>query len=98
MGSSYADTGQHSQALDCFFRALELDNSHVPTLHNLALSWMDLGNHDEAIDILNNALMIESNSSVLLKTLARAHREIGEIEQAAKYENLSSEKKANLTN
>jgi tetratricopeptide (TPR) repeat protein len=53
-GNTLASQGQHSEALVCLEKALQIDSKHALTWFNMGLTLMNMGRNDEAIKAFTN--------------------------------------------
>jgi tetratricopeptide (TPR) repeat protein len=52
IGQEHAKLGHHDQAIACFDKALELDESYCYAYYFKAISLKEVGRRDEAVDII----------------------------------------------
>ena len=56
LGATHANSGRAEQAMQYYFRALELQPTYARARYNLAVASISLGNHQEAAEYLLTAL------------------------------------------
>lgn len=61
LGATHANSGRPEQAMQYYFKALELQPSYARARYNLAVSSISLGNHQEAAEYLLTALAQQEN-------------------------------------
>ncbi|KAI9002371.1 hypothetical protein BC832DRAFT_520999, partial [Gaertneriomyces semiglobifer] len=59
LGATLANSNQSDQAIEAYFRALEINPSYVRARYNLAISCIQMGSHKEAAEHLLGALSVQ---------------------------------------
>lgn len=62
MGATLANSGKSVDAIEYYFRALELQPDFARATFNLAIACINLGNHHEAAEHLLRSLAMQDNS------------------------------------
>ena len=62
MGNAYIDLGKLDEALECFNKAISLEQYNIDFLLNKGVVLMELGKFEEAVDSFNRVLLINPDN------------------------------------
>lgn len=82
LGTAYALSKRHKKAVECFLKAIDLDETLVKAYQNLCLSYTRLDEIEKAIEYGEKGLEYGPESPELLKAVLNAKRLAWEVEEA----------------
>lgn len=83
-GYSSAVSGNHSDAINAYSRALELNPKDVEVYNNRGISYFELGKYDEAIDDFTKAIRLNPKDVEAYYNRGKIYGELGKYSKAIK--------------
>ncbi len=80
-----ASSGDYSDAIACFKRAISMENSNYLLWYNLGITFRDAGKLDEAIAAVKNAHELNTEDAEVIETLAVLLFQSGKDDEASEY-------------
>jgi tetratricopeptide (TPR) repeat protein len=78
-------SGNHSEAIKYFQKALEINPDDTQALNNLGLTFTQLGKLDEAMSYFNDSLKKNPNNLSALSNIATSYIALGKIKEGINY-------------
>jgi tetratricopeptide (TPR) repeat protein len=82
LGTLYVRLGRSENAIEIYQRALTVDSTYTPVLHNLSVIYADQGRFPEAIELLQKAIAYDPLYTPALETLALFYVKQGLYQEA----------------
>jgi serine/threonine protein kinase len=81
-GLTFANLGQHEQAISDFDKAIRLDPGYAKAYHNRGTSYFTLGQHEQAISDFDKAIRLDPKDANAYYNRGTSYSELGQHEQA----------------
>ena len=83
-GDSYAEEGQHEQAIQDFGEAIRLDPQNAGAYHNRGVAYARLGQYEQAIQDFDEAIRLDPQLGSAYYNRGAVYAGIGEAKEAAR--------------